>query len=210
MAEILHSLHSRVLGIDAENNVVSNGEVVLGNSKLNASVGTVSGTGVTVNIKKAGNIATLDFTLASVAITHTDAAGSGSSGSLKIFEFAPQGVLALGSRSNLTFAGDTLIDGNQGDMAFVYALGSAAANAGDGALTGTEVDFAAVSGTITLSSFAATSASLLKGVGTAADGTSTPVSLYFNESGSAATSEANGVLTVSGTITLVVALLGDD
>lgn len=175
-----------------------------------AAIGAVAGTGVAATIRRFGKFFTLDFIFTSVAVTHTDAAGSGSSGSIKIFDFAQGGVQVLGSRSDLTFLGDALIDTNAGDMAFVFGFGSVAANAGDGALTGTEVDMAAISGTITLSSKAATSASLLKGVGTAADGTSTAVDLYFNESGSAATSDANGVLTFSGTATFVGIMLGDD
>lgn len=210
MTEILHSLHSRILGIDTEKNLVLNGTVVLANGPKCASVGTVSGTGVAVNILKQGRNVQLDFTFTSVAVTHTDAGGSGSSGSIKIFDFAQGAWLCTGSRSNLSFLGDALIDTNAGDMAFVYGFGSVAADAGDAALTGTEVDIAAVSGTITLSAKAATSATLLKGAGTAFDGTATASDIYFNESGSAATSDANGVLTFSGTATFTFRYLGDD
>ncbi len=176
-----------------------------------AAIGAVAGSGVTCVITRfGGGFFKLDFTLVAVAITHTDAAGSGSSGSIKIFDFVQGAIMPLGSRSNLVFTGDALIDTNAGDMAFVYGLGSVAANAGDAALTSTEVDFAAVSGTITLSAKSATSATLLKGVGTAVDGTSTASDLYLNESGSIATSDANGVLTVDGTITLIGCFLGDD
>lgn len=208
MTEILNSLDSRYLGRDTEGNFVSQGAVVLGNSAKNASVGTVSGTGVTVNIKQAGNIVTLEFTLASVAITHTDAGAGGSSGSIKIFDFANFALLPLACRTNLTLTSDTTMD-VAGDCAGVFALGSVAANAGDGALTGTEVDFAATKA-VTLASNTLAVGTNLTGVGTAVDGTSTAVDLYLNESFTAATSDANGVLTVSGTITLVVAILGDD
>lgn len=210
MADILNSYDSNIFGRDAENNLVLNGSVVLANGAKCASVGTVAGTGVAVNITKHGKNITLDFTFTAVAVTHTDAAGSGSSGSIKIFDFAEGAWLCTGSRSDLTFTGDALIDTNAGDMAFVYGFGSVAANAGDGALTGTEVDFAAVSGTITLSSKTATSATLLKGAGTAVDGTATAADILFNESGSAATSDANGVLTFSGTATFSFVNLGDD
>jgi len=208
MTEILHSIHSRILGIDAEKNLVLNGAVALANGGKCADVGTPSGTGVTCSITKSGNIATLNFTLASVAVTFTDAAGSGSSGSIKIFDFANFAILPIGARTNLTLTSDTTMD-VAGDMAGVFALGSAAANAGDGALTGTEVDFAATKA-FTLSSNTLAVGTNITGVGTAIDGTATAVDLYFNVSGSAATADANGVLTVSGTITLLVALLGDD
>lgn len=177
-----------------------------------AAIGAAAGSGVTVAISRFANgYFKLDFTFVAVAVTWTDAAGSGSSGSIKIFDFVQGAVQTLGSRSNLVFTGDALIDTNAGDMAFVYAFGSVAANAGDGALTGTEVDFVPVSGTITLSSKTATSATLLKGAGAAGvDGTATAADLYLNISGTAATSDANGVLTVDGTASIVGTFLGDD
>jgi hypothetical protein len=228
---ILTEIHGRELGLDATRNLISPvgvktpalklgasglevdvaGQIDISAAALAAAIGTVATvTGLTCTVKRVGSWFKLDFTFASVAVTHTDAAGSGSSGSLKIFDFVEGAVMPLASRSNLTFLGDALIDTNAGDMAFVYGFGSVAANAGDGALTGTEVDFSAVSGAITLSAKAGSSPTLLKGAGTAVDGTATAADLYFNESGSAATSDANGVLTVSGTYTLVGVLLGDD
>ena len=152
----------------------------------------------------------LDFTLTAVSITVTDAAGSGSSGSLKIFDFVQAGVVALACRQNYTaFAEGAALTGAAGDAAFVMGLGSAAADAGDGALTGTEVDFGAVTGTITLSGgtgtgtkFSATAAVL--------DGTTTAVDLYLNWSGTAATIDANSTISVTGTITVFGALIGGD
>lgn len=212
--------------VDAELNVAAGGPVAKpelnnllgfildyidgGNAEYKAAIGTVpTVTGLSATINNFGPIIKLVFTFTDVAVTHTDAAGSGSSGSLKIFDFATFAIQPLASRSNFTFASDTTMD-VAGDLAMVYGFGSAAANAGDGALTGTEVDFAAVSGTVTFSSNAATSASLLKGAGTAIDGTSTAVDLYFNESATAATSDANGVLTVNGTAEFLLLNLGDD
>lgn len=175
------------------------------------AIGAPAGTGVACAIKRAGNFFSLDFTLTNVAITHTDAAGSGSSGSLKIFDFAEGMVTILGARMNLSFLGDALIDTNAGDMAFVCGLGSVAADAGNGALTGTEVNICTVSSTVTLSAKAGSLASFPSvAVLTPIDGTATAVDLYFNESGTAATSDANGVLTVTGTITVNGMFLGDD
>lgn len=229
MTEILTSLHGREVGLDKDRYLTSpvgaklpalylgpsGSEVNVGSlitqdaTALAADVGAVAGSGVACTIRRFGKFFQLDFTLTSVAVTWTDAGGSGSSGSIKIFDFVQGGVLPLGSRMNLTFASDTTMD-VAGDMVFVVGLGSAAANAGDGALTGTEVDFAAVSSNITMSANASTLASQLKGVGTAVDGTATAADLYLNASGTAATSDANGVLTVNGTITVVGVLLGDD
>lgn len=172
------------------------------------AVNTVTGLALT-DARRHGNIAKLLFTLTSVAVPWTDAAGSGSSGSIKLFDFANTALLALGCRTNLTLTSDITMD-TAGDMAGVFALGSAAANAGDGALTGTEVDFAATKA-FTLSSNTLAVGTNITGVGAAGvDGTSTAADLYLNFSGSAATSDANGTLTVSGTIELTVLLLGDD
>lgn len=165
-------------------------------------------TGLTCAIRYDGRIANLDFTLDDVEITHTDAAGSGSSGSVKIFDLVAGAWLALGCRTNLTLTSDTTMD-VAGDCAGVFALGSAAADAGDGALTGTEVNFAATKA-FTLSSNTLAVGTNLTGAGTAVDGTATAADIYLNESCSAATSDATGVLTVAGTISLVLLNLGDD
>ena len=177
-----------------------------------SAVGAINAaTGLSVAIKydQSGTFA-LTFTLTAVSITVTDAAGSGSSGSLKIFDFAQNGVVALACRQNYTaFAEGGALTGGAGDAAFVMGLGSAAANAGDGALTGTEVDFGAATDTITLSGGTGTGT---KYSCTAAvlDGTSTAVDLYLNWSGSAATIDANSTISVTGTITVYGAVIGDD
>lgn len=160
--------------------------------------------------RRSGALWRLDFTLTAVSITVTDAGGSGASGSLKIFDFAEGSILALGCRQDYTaFAEGAALTGAAGDAAFVMGLGSVAANAGDGVLTATEVDFGSVTGTITLSAGT--------GVGTkhscvAAifDGTGTATDLYLNWCGTAATIDANSTISVTGTISVLVALLGDD
>lgn len=164
---------------------------------------------VTMNLERVGMFYKLDFTFTGAQFAHTDAAGSGSSGSLKLFDFVEGVVVPMACTHNLTLTGDDLIDGDVGDMAGVVAFGSAAANAGDGALTGTEVSFCATAA-FTLSSYVDAVGTVVNGQGSALDGTATPAALYLNESGSAATSEATGVLTVDGTATFLVAVLGDD
>lgn len=173
----------------------------------------VSGS-VAVNMERQGSFFSLTFTLTAAQIPVTDAAGSGSSGSLKLFTFAQGGIVPLGCRQNYTaFAEGAALTGAQGDAAFVMGVGSAAANAGDGALTGTEVDIGAVTGTITLSGGTSTGTKFSgAGLNTSAalDGTTTPVDVYLNWSGSAATIDANSTIDVTGTITIVGAFLGDD
>lgn len=178
-------------------------------AELAAAVGAINATtGLSVTVTRKGPIAQLDFVFDEVALTFTDAAGSGSSASLKLFDFAAGDIVPVATRTAFTWLGDDLIDGDAGDLAFVYGLGSVAADAGDGALTSTEVDFAAVSGTVTLSSYTATSL-VAKGAVAPVDGTTANADLYLNVSGTAATAEATGVLTVSGTARVIVALLGE-
>lgn len=169
---------------------------------------TVSGMACTV--EKLGMFVKLVFTFTAMSITVTDAAGSGSSGSVKIFDFVAQGLQPIASRQNYTaFGEDALITTAAGDAVHVLGLGSVAADAGDGALTGTEVDFAPVTGNIT-NSGGTGAGTKFGGQGTAIDGTGTAVDLYLNWSGTAATIDANGAITVTGTVELIVALLGDD
>lgn len=168
-------------------------------------------TGLSVTVTRVGFLYKLDFTLAAVSLTVTDAAGSGSSASLKIFDFVQSAVLPLGSRQDYTaFAEGAALTGAAGDAAFVIALGSAAANAGDGALTGTEVDIAPATSTITLSGGTGTGTKMGGATAAPIDGTSTAVDVYLNWSGTAATIDANSTISVTGTISLLVALLGDD
>lgn len=168
-----------------------------------------SGT-LAANIACAGGFFRIDFTLTAFRMTVTDAAGSGSSASAKIFDFVPGAVKILGSRQDYTaFAEGAALTGGAGDAAFVMALGTVAANAGDGALSGTEVDIGAATSTITLSGGTGTGGKLddEKAI---FDGTATAIDVYLNWSGSAATIDANSTIDVTGTITIVGVMLGDD
>lgn len=182
-------------------------------TSVGAKADPASGT-VTCTVTQVGPVFRLDFTLTAARITVTDAAGSGSSGSLKIFDFVQAGIVPLGCRQDYTaFAEGAALTGGAGDAAFVMGLGSAAADAGNAALTGTEVDFGAVTGTITLSGGTGTGTKFSgAGLNSSAglDGTTTAVDLYLNWSGSAATIDANSYIDVTGTVTVVGVLLGDD
>lgn len=198
------------LGADGSEVNIAGAAAMLTQGDVATLVGTVASvSGLSCTVKRLGQFTMLSFTLTGVAITHTDAAGSGSSGSLKIFDLVAGAWLALGCRTNLTLTSDTTMD-VAGDCVGVFALGTAAANAGDGALTGTEVDIAATKA-FTLSSNTLAVGTNITGVGgLTIDGTSTASDIYLNESCTAATSDANGVLTVTGTIDLVLINLGDD
>jgi hypothetical protein len=169
-----------------------------------------SGT-VDLKVKKVGDLYAMTFTLAAARIPVTDTGAGGASGSLKLFDFVEAGIVPIGCRQNYTaFAEGAALTTAAGDAAFVMGLGSVAANAGDGVLTSTEVDFGSVTGTITLAAGTGTGTKFNGASATALDGTATAVDLYLNWCGTAATIDANSTIDVTGTITLLVALLGDD
>lgn len=206
-AEILPVLQNGVIKQATRSQLLNGSATDL--ASVVGAINTTSGLSVDIKYDQSGTFA-LTFTLTAVSLTVTDAAGSGSSASLKLFDFAQGGVVALACRQDYTaFAEGAALTGGAGDAAFVMGLGSAAANAGDAALTGTEVDFGAVTNTITLSGGTGTGT---KFSCTAAvfDGTTTATDLYLNWSGSAATIDANSTISVTGTITVYGAMIGDD
>jgi len=165
-----------------------------------------------VSISKVGPIVRLVFTLTAARMTCTDGAGSGSHGSLKIFDFVANAVSFLGCRQNYTaFAEGAALTGAAGDAAFEIGVGTTAISAaaektlGDGAQENVGQAIA-----ITLSGGTGTGTAVNGAVVTAIDGTTTAVDLHLNWSGSAATIDATSTLDVTGTIEVVCALLGDD
>ena len=153
----------------------------------------------------------LKFTLDAALMTVTDAAGSGSSGSLKLFDFNPFAFAILGCRQDYTaFAEGSALTTAAGDAAFVMGLGTVAANAGDGVLTSTEVDIGIVTSTITLSSGTGTGTQVNGPITGGVNGTATASDIYLNWSGTAATIDATSTIAVTGTIEIVGVILGDD
>lgn len=153
----------------------------------------------------------IDWTLTLARITVTDAAGSGSSGSLQLWDYPQAAIVHLGCRLDFTaFAEGAALTTAAGDAAFIMALGSVAANAGDGALTGTEIDISTVAtGVITLSG--GTGVGTIVGAASPSiNGTTTASDVFLNWSGSAATIDANSTIDVTGTISLAGVFLGDD
>ncbi len=152
----------------------------------------------------------LRFRFDAFRITVTDAAGSGSSGSAKIFDFNEGVVGLLGSVSSIAgVAEGTALTTAAGDAAYVIAFGSVAANAGDGALTSTEVDWGAATSTITNSGSVGTAVVTITGPLTPMDGTGTAKDIYLNWSGSAATIDATSTIDLTGTFIANFQLLHD-
>lgn len=197
---------------DFENLTVANLEVLGGNSPPRGSTlgAPTSGT-VTARHEQTGGLIKSTFTLTAANVPVTDGAGAGSYGTLKLFTFPAGSVTHLGCRQNYTaFAEGADLTTGAGDAAFVIGLGTVAvAAAADGALTTTSVDIGSATATITLSGGTGTGTKTSH-TATAADGTSTNATLNLNWSGTAATIDASSTIAVTGTITVLWAMLGDD
>jgi hypothetical protein len=180
-------------------------------SKIGALAAAPASGTVSVVGKRLGNFWSLDFTLTAARMTVTDAAGSGSSGSLQLFDFNPGVLHVLSSVMNFTaFAESAGVSG--GDTVFDIGVGTVAiAAAADGVLTGAATyDNVAAKADVTLSSGAGTVATAIDLAALSVDGTSTAADLYLNWSGTAATVDASGTLDVTGTIRIAGIFLGDD
>lgn len=156
------------------------------------------------------NFFTITYTLTAARMTVTDAAGSGSYGTLSLLDLPQTGVHWIACRQNYTaFAEGSALTTAAGDAAFKIGVGSTAiAAAADVTLATAEKD---IGGEIAITLSSGT------GVGTAhtasnkvVDGTSTATKLNLNWSGSAATIDATSTIDITGTITVAGVLLGDD
>jgi len=186
----------------------------LDQSTNTANVGAVNApaAGTTaVDVVRAGSIVTLTFTLTAAQITVTDAAASGSHGSLKLFDFVAGGVAFLGCRQNYTaFAEGAALTGAAGDAVFEIGVGTTAiAAAADGTLGNAVNENVGQAVSVTLSGGTGTGTAF-DYARAAIDGTATALDLNLNWSGTAATIDATSTITVTGTITVICALLGDD
>jgi hypothetical protein len=153
--------------------------------------------------EKHGPFFRLSFALTAASVPITDGGASGAHGSLKIFDFDAGLVQVLGTQHTWTaIAASSAITTAAGDAVGVIALGSAAANVGDGVLTGTEVDFGATR-SFTNSSGTSTGAITIGTALTPLDGaTTTPVDIYLNVCLTAATADADGTVACTGTYTV--------
>lgn len=176
-----------------------------------ATIGIPAAGTITAKHEDAGVFVRSTFTLTEARVPVIDGAGSGSYGSLVLFTFPAGSVSFLGSRQNYTaFAEGAALTTGAGDAVHLLALGTVAvAAAADGALTGTSVDIGNATAQIT--NVAGTGAATKHtGAGAVKDGTSTAATLNLNWSGTAATIDATSTIDVTGTITVLWSLMGDD
>lgn len=159
-----------------------------------------------VKTTKVGGVKTETFTFTAKAITVTDTGGvNGGQGSLKLCDL-PQGLaVILGGSTNLTI---TAAAGITATASVVGSVGTTAADAANATLTSTEANI--------VPSTAATltgSAGAFVGQSTASvtvDGTATAVPIYLNFAVPDAGISANSTITVTGTLTVVYCICGDN
>ena len=151
------------------------------------------------------------FTMTNANVPVTDAAGSGSYGTLKLFTFPPGSISFIGCRQNYTATTEgALLTGAAGDAVYKWGVGTEAiASAADGLLATVSVDIGSATGAIT-NSGGTGAATVTNHTATAFDGTATNATLNLNWSGTAATIDATSTIGVTGTITVLWAMLGDD
>lgn len=153
----------------------------------------------------------LDFGFTAARLPWTDAAGSGSSGSLSLMTFNEGVITLLGSTQRwmvITDVSGTITTAGL-DMVSVIAFGTVAADAGDGALTSTEVDWCSTR-SFTMPSTGFSTVIIQAGVLAGFDGTTTAKAVILNASGTAATSDANGSLDLTGYFSIWGVVGGDN
>lgn len=182
-------------------------------ASTDSTIGTVnspvSGT-TAIAFERYGNFFVLTVTLTASQIPVTDGAGSGSHGSLKLLDFAEGVVGYMKCRQDYTaFAEGAALTGDAGDAVFEIGVGTTAISAADdGTLGATEDD---ICGDVNVTLSGGTGTGTISNNSTAvADGSSSATDLNLNWSGTAATIDANSTIDVTGTLTVVGVLMGDD
>lgn len=192
--------------------LTGSGRVTGRNSPALGTVGTPASGTITVTEEQFGSLIVTRFTLTAARISVTDGAGSGSHGSLKIYDLPEGAVSFLGARQDYTaFAEGAALTGAAGDASFEIGVGTTAISAAaDGTLGNGVNENVGQAVTVTLSGGTGTGTAVDGAKTTALNGTATALDLYLNWSGTAATIDASSTIDVTGTITVAWLFLGDD
>jgi hypothetical protein len=165
---------------------------------------------VLMTIERMGAFFRMNFTLTAAQIVVTDDTTNGSFGALKLFDFNEASLLILGCRQNYTaYAEGAALTTAAGDAVFAIGVGTdAIAAAADGVLATANKNIGA--SIAQTDSGGTTTGTAHTASGLASDGTGTAKDVALNWSGSAATIDATSTIAVTGTITIVGVLMGDD
>lgn len=167
---------------------------------------------ITVKEVQVGPFISTTFTFNAARIVVTDAAASGSHGSLKIYDFPACAIAFLGARQDYTkFAEGAALTTAAGDAVFEIGLGTTAiAAAADGTLGNGVNENIGQAVSVTNSGGTGAGTAVDGAKTTALNGTATAIDIYLNWSGTAATIDATSTIDVTGTATVLWAHMGDD
>ena len=172
-----------------------------------SGAGVAGGTNVSVT-ERIGHTRQTELTFVNEVINVVDAGANGAHGSLQIYSF-PEGYLYVaGIVADLAITAGA---GGISDTADVFgAIGKGEVQTNNSTLTSDEANF--IPATVTILTAGAGDFhgnSSAQEAGQVQDGTSTPIDLWLNFAVPAAASSADDTLTVTGTITILWALMGD-
>lgn len=177
------------------------------NGGAGAAAGTASTNAAVAMSTEAAATRSTTLTLTNLSVAMTDAGAAGSHGTHKLFTFPAGNIVFLGATCDLrlTAGAGGIADG----AAVVAGVGTATVGTDNTTLTLTEQDLVpSTAATLTAGAGTAKGKSLTAGIAVF-DGTSTAEDAWLNLAVPDADSTANDTLTVSGTVTLVWANLGD-
>ena len=167
---------------------------------------------VTIQEAQFGPFVRTTFTLNAARVTVTDGAGSGSHGTLLLYTFPAAAIAFIGARQDYTaFAEGAALTTAAGDAVFEIGVGTTAISAAaDGTLGNSVNENVGQAVSVTLSGGTGVGTAVDGAKTTALNGTATATALNLNWSGTAATIDATSTISVTGTISVIWAHLGDD
>jgi len=178
------------------------GKIVGGGLVTSGNAGYPSGTGVSA-IEGAAGVHKTVITIKDYALTMTDN-GSKLHGGFQYYTFAEGSIVILGATTDLSIVVSGGLNTNaDGDC----ALGTIVADAG-AALTGNDANICPKT-TVSCASFAATNTMRNAAAIAPLDGTGTAIPTFINYTFDTGAYTSSGIVTISGTITMLWSNLGD-
>lgn len=175
---------------------------------LAPAVGTkVSVDGLEVSEQGIGPVRKTVLTLKDFVLNVTDATTAGAHGSQKLYDFPEGHIKIIGAHAKW----DSIVAGSGGignSAEIDIGVGTVAASTSDETLSSTEQNIV-TKADISLSNGAG-SGDAVNTTDLALDGSSTAIDAFLNVAVTAATSDSDDTLTISGIITIHWVLLGDD
>lgn len=172
-----------------------------------SGAGTAGGTNVTA-VERIGHLRETVVTFASEVIDTVDAGANGAHGSLKFYDLPEGTIQIMGATCDLTTLAGA--GGIADDAALVGSVGTATVGTDNALLGGAEANvIPSIAGTLSSGAGDLHGKTTAQEIATIHDGTSTPIDLYLNLAIPAAASSADDTVTISGTITILWAQLGD-